>query len=930
MNLKTSIVITADQAQAIRELGKLVGEVRRIGPEASRASAQASSSFSRARQGVESISESLRRTRQELIAFFSLRLAFSLGQNITQAGIALDGLTNALKTVTGSGEAAAQGLQFVRAEAQRLGVNLEASLRQFVALSAAAQGTSLAGQGVRDIFTGIAEASVVLGLSQDQLEGALLAVQQIISKGKVSAEELRGQLGERLYGAVQVAARAIGFTTQQLEELLEKGLLPAEKFLPAFARQLRTEFGAGVQGATTGARAEIERFNNALFELKTQFATSGFLDALAAAFRSISTSLSDPGMRDGIRALGTFIGEKIKFIVEHAKEIAIFAAALGAANVGARVGGFFGPKGAAIGAVGGAVVGGVGAAAVMSGGSPAMPALSVEQRRELLQRQIQSLEAGVGLASPKERAQLEAQLAAQRKRLAELVAPTQAAASGAPGGVDPFWEELKKKLTGGADKRSKESRLPTLREEFDQSAALIRDGLERESRLLTQQLEDNLISIRDYYAERERLSQATFDSERTRIEAERGRIDAFVATLRAQAGKGDANRDAQINDQIANQLERIKKLDTELIILGRQRGTERAENAAGEQRAARALREELEALRLEATEIAGEATPSDRRDALNLRFADLRRQLQSNAAQFPDGEAILDRVIDTKAKVAEFGDLERSFDETITRMRNAEEAVNIQRQAGLKTEAQARLEIIALQQQAAGEVERLLPRLQELGTTIGPEFANRAAAATNELARMRVVVDDVATAVNGIVRDGFQGLFEDIARGGKSAKDILLDLFRTIEQGITKLAAQKVSDQLFGTSGGGVGAWISKLLGFGGGGAPVEYRSIAAAIAHSGGIVGAGLERRLVNSRAFLAAPRLHSGGVLGLGPGEVPTILQDGEEVLTRRDPRHRANGGGSVNVTVVTQDMPSIRRSAAELRAMVASAVAQGRRNL
>ncbi|MXV13506.1 hypothetical protein DYQ93_21195, partial [Xanthomonas sp. LMG 8992] len=30
-----------------------------------------------------------------------------------------------------------------------------------------------------------------------------------------------------------------------------------------------------------------------------------------------------------------------------------------------------------------------------------------------------------------------------------------------------------------------------------------------------------------------------------------------------------------------------------------------------------------------------------------------------------------------------------------------------------------------------------------------------------------------------------------------------------------------------------------------------------------------------------------------GLGPDEVPAVLQRGEEVLTRNDPRHRANGG-------------------------------------
>lgn len=50
---------------------------------------------------------------------------------------------------------------------------------------------------------------------------------------------------------------------------------------------------------------------------------------------------------------------------------------------------------------------------------------------------------------------------------------------------------------------------------------------------------------------------------------------------------------------------------------------------------------------------------------------------------------------------------------------------------------------------------------------------------------------------------------------------------------------------------------------------------------------------RMVNPLLFGMAPRYHAGGIAGLGPDEVPAILQRGEEVLTRRDPRHRSNGG-------------------------------------
>ena len=63
---------------------------------------------------------------------------------------------------------------------------------------------------------------------------------------------------------------------------------------------------------------------------------------------------------------------------------------------------------------------------------------------------------------------------------------------------------------------------------------------------------------------------------------------------------------------------------------------------------------------------------------------------------------------------------------------------------------------------------------------------------------------------------------------------------------------------------------------------------------HGGGVVGGkGGRGRAVSSALFAGATRYHSGGVVGLKPNEVPIIAERGEEMLTREDPRHRANGG-------------------------------------
>lgn len=70
-------------------------------------------------------------------------------------------------------------------------------------------------------------------------------------------------------------------------------------------------------------------------------------------------------------------------------------------------------------------------------------------------------------------------------------------------------------------------------------------------------------------------------------------------------------------------------------------------------------------------------------------------------------------------------------------------------------------------------------------------------------------------------------------------------------------------------------------------------------------------------------------GGVVGLRGNEVPTILEVGEEVLTRGDPRHSANGGGDVNVAMQVSvsgavgDRADVRRSTEELRRGVQSEI-------
>ncbi len=215
-------------------------------------------------------------------AYLSYQAAMAGGRAIIDTALANERLNNTLVVATGSAEAAARETAFLRQESEKLGLQFVTTSSQYAKLAAAAKGTQLEGQATRDIFLAVAKAATVLGMSAADTGGALLAIQQMISKGKVNAEELRGQLGERLPGAFQMAARAIGVTTAELDKMLEQGQVTAERLLPGLAVELEATFGAQSQAAAQGLNAKINRLENSFSDLKTAIGNTGLLDLLSS------------------------------------------------------------------------------------------------------------------------------------------------------------------------------------------------------------------------------------------------------------------------------------------------------------------------------------------------------------------------------------------------------------------------------------------------------------------------------------------------------------------------------------------------------------------------------------------------------------------------------------------------------------------------
>jgi tape measure domain-containing protein len=170
----------------------------------------------------------------------------------------------------GTGGRGDEAISAISKETDRLGINTQSSIEGFRTLSGALRGMALPKQ--IEIFKGVSAGVAAMGLSGEDAKGTFLALGQIASKGTVSAEELRGQIGERVPGAFGIAAKAMGVTEQKLGDMMKKGEIASNVFLPKFAAEMQKTFGVAAANNVNSANANFERFNNTLFDLKVTIA----------------------------------------------------------------------------------------------------------------------------------------------------------------------------------------------------------------------------------------------------------------------------------------------------------------------------------------------------------------------------------------------------------------------------------------------------------------------------------------------------------------------------------------------------------------------------------------------------------------------------------------------------------------------------------
>ena len=158
------------------------------------------------------------------------------------------------------GQGANRQLEAIYEQTQRVGLGYTSTAEAAKSFFAAGRDSTLAPEMNR-IFTSVTNVGAALQLSTEQMNGVFIALGQMISKGKVQAEELRGQLGERLPGAFQMAAKAMGMTTAELDKFMADGKLTAEELLPKLAEVLEEKYARAAENAANTVQGAINRMS---------------------------------------------------------------------------------------------------------------------------------------------------------------------------------------------------------------------------------------------------------------------------------------------------------------------------------------------------------------------------------------------------------------------------------------------------------------------------------------------------------------------------------------------------------------------------------------------------------------------------------------------------------------------------------------------
>lgn len=301
---------TAGMTAGIRNLNTQLNQLQRQTSGLNSTMSSLSSNMSRigsaaqaSRGSVSGLASVLSTIRGYVAGAFAVSAIVSFGKEVVDLTAKIELLQSRLAFIyggTGPGEAA-----FIRISSaiKKLGLEFESTMEQATAFSIAAQQAGYTTTETEKMFISFASALRASGASSLQVQRSFYALQQMMSKGVVSAEELNRQMGESLPGAAMLMFKAYKNLHPELvqnfedfRKLQKEGKIISAEVLPEFIRVVEQEFAPALAGKTNSLSASLNRLSQVFSEFKIiifpQESANAFIKGLTGFIDTINTVLS--------------------------------------------------------------------------------------------------------------------------------------------------------------------------------------------------------------------------------------------------------------------------------------------------------------------------------------------------------------------------------------------------------------------------------------------------------------------------------------------------------------------------------------------------------------------------------------------------------------------------------------------------------------
>lgn len=765
--------------------------------------------------------------------------------------------------------------------ADDLGLEFEKTADAYSRFALAAKQSNFSLQETNYIFENVSKAVRGARLSADQAERVFYALEQMISKGTVNTEELRQQMGEALPGAFSLFAKSIGVSEAELAKLLEQGKVSSRALIP-FAKQLTETFGPGVTDAQKSLNAELSRFKNLIVDVKRQFADDDFAKQFAESLRDLRKALNSPEARQGIQLLKEGFLALTRLAVALAQNLDIVVKVLSLLAFGKAAAGAYSMASAL--------------AALSTNASVAARSLAL--LRKALLGVLIVIAAYYVVDELRERFEIfEDFLLSLVNDFKRIGITIEAAFKAIPQiiklafagvyqfilkGFNSFAQAVYGRIADLAAQAKKIS--PVFKDELSEIEDIARGltdadfttGLAETFEKDFKDAKANLESsgkklISDYEYLNQELNYVLEEAHKARAERAKKAAES-EAKIRRDALDVSGVDGTNLGDWLQDSID-SDKVETKFSSLITR------------------LSDELAGLEAKTGD-----TLAERLEAINRQYDDIRKKLKElssstdsegnkiiSESQLQTANDLVDKLVTIRQQIAETKHQEEQLAEAqkavnnLYAARSAEiELVNAKHRAGMLSQGEAQEEI----NKATIKYRDLL--LESLDAAIALAEAQGNTELVARLTAMRVGVtelkkevlvtaDQINNAFANTMTDAIFGFVDGTLKAKEAFKAFASDFLRQIAQMITQALVLKAIQN----------------SGFGG----FLQSGLTVPTNHSGGIVGRSSSSKTVNPMAFLNAVRYHNGGVAGLAPNEVATVLEQGEEVLTRDDPRHRYN---------------------------------------